>query len=55
MSFMQNGSRFLNFSEKDKGWSELDEDAAITKILHGFRNHRVKVNKQNRDKLDDFD
>jgi hypothetical protein len=55
MSFLQNGSRFLIFSEKVKGWSELDEDAAITKISHGFRNHRVKVNKQNQDKLDDFD
>jgi hypothetical protein len=43
LSLIQSGSRFLNFSEKDEGWSELDEDAAISKILHGFRNHRLKV------------
>jgi hypothetical protein len=37
LSLIQSGTRFLNFSEKDRGWSEWDEDAAITKILHCFR------------------
>ena len=49
------GTRFLVFSEDEKVWSELDEDSAIGKILHGFRNHRIKVNKQSRDILDAFE
>ena len=49
---IQSGARFLTYSEHEKVWSELDEDSAIVKILHGFRNHRVKVNKQSRDILD---
>ena len=43
------GSRFLTYSERDQVWSELDEDTAIGKILHDFRNHRIKVIKQGRD------
>jgi len=46
------GARFLTYSEQEKVWYELDEELAIGKILHGFRNHGAKVNKQSRDILD---
>ena len=49
LQIIHSGARFLTYSEQDQGWSELDEDTAIGKILHGFRNHRIKVNKQSRD------
>ena len=49
---IHSGARFLIYLEHEKVWSELDEISAIEKILHGFRNHRIKVNKQRRDILD---
>lgn len=48
ISMIQSGSRFLNYANDEEGWSELNEDAAIVKILHGFRNHRLKINKLSR-------
>jgi hypothetical protein len=55
ISMIQNGSRFLRSWESDKAWSDLDEDAAIVKILHCFRNHRLKINKNSPDNLDVMD
>jgi len=52
---IHSGTRFLTYSEHEKVWSELDEDSALGKILHGFRNHRIKVNKQIRDNLEVFE
>ena len=50
---IHSGARFLTYSEEEKVWHELDEDLAIGKILHSFRNHGIKVNKQqSRDILD---
>ena len=49
LHLIQSGARFLNYSERDNVWSDLDENSAIAKILHGFRNHRIKVNKQSRE------
>ena len=49
LQIIHSGARFLTYSEQDQGWSELDEDTAIGKILHDFRNHRIKVIKQSRD------
>jgi hypothetical protein len=54
-SLIQSGSRFLHFSENDEAWSDLDEDAAIAKILHRFRNHRLKLNKHARDNFEVLD
>jgi hypothetical protein len=51
ISLSQKGSRFLHFSEDDNALSALDEDAAIAKIIHDFRNYRLKINKHSRDKL----
>jgi hypothetical protein len=51
----RSGARFLIYSEHEKVWSELDQDSAIGKILHGFRNHRIKVNKQSRDNFEVFE
>jgi hypothetical protein len=54
-SLIQSGSRFLHFVEYANAWSDLDEDAAIAKILHCFRNHRLKINKHSQDNLDVLD
>ena len=49
------GARFLTYSDHDQLWSELDEETAIGKILHGFRNHRIKVKRESRDMFDVFE